>query len=188
MFEFFKGKLQEKGPNHIVLEVNGIGYKIFIPLNVHVLLPEISKEIFLYTTFVVREEAQTLYGFLKKEEKALFELLLTVSGIGPKSALALLGHLDLATFQQALQTHNIAWIAKTPGIGKKTAERLIIELKDKVKTSLCSMGILADAVGALIHLGYDLASSQKAVQTAYEEKNHKEDLGLLITQALKKVK
>ncbi len=188
MFEFFKGNLQEKGPSHVVIDVHGIGYKIFIPLNAHVLLPEVSKEVFLYTSFVVREDAQILYGFLKKEEKALFELLLSVSGIGPKSALALIGHLDIATFQQALQTNNVSWIAKTPGIGKKTAERLIIELKDKVKTNVYSQGILADAVGALIHLGYDLASSQKAVKNAYDEKNHKEDLGLLITQALKKIK
>jgi len=188
MYEFFRGKLAEKGPNHVVLDVQGVGYKLFIPLNAHVLLPDLKKEVFFYACCVVREDAHTLYGFLKKEEKDLFELLLSVSGIGPKSALALIGHLDLSTFYQALQTQNVAWIAKTPGIGKKTAERLIIELKDKVKTNLNSKsGVVSDAIGALLHLGYNLSVAQKAVENAYKEKNSPEDLGLLITEALKRI-
>lgn len=191
MFEFFRGILYQKSPNYIVLDVHGAGYKLFIPLNAHVLLPEIGQQTLLYASFVVREDSQTLYGFLKREEKDLFELLLTVSGIGPKTALALIGHIDLATFQQALQTHNVAWIAKTPGIGKKTAERLIIELKDKLKVDPLfaqQPGIISDAMGALIHLGYSVSISQKAVQAAYEEKQHEENLGRLITQALQKMK
>ena len=132
MYEYLNGTLKEKLPEYIVVDVNGLGYRCLVPLSTFSQLPEMDKNIFLYISFIVREDAQILYGFLSKHERDLFEMLITVSGIGPKTALALVGHLELPAFQTAVHEENIGMISKVPGIGKKTAGRLIMEMKDKV--------------------------------------------------------
>jgi Holliday junction DNA helicase RuvA len=138
-----------------------------------------------------------LYAFISKEERDLFEILITVSGIGPKTAVAIIGHMDMHAFHHAIISSDIRILSKIPGIGKKTAERLVIEMRDKFKnfpkkengTSLIVSAmdpILADAINALMNLGYNPLDAQKAVQKAREDVEGNADLGTLITVALKK--
>jgi Holliday junction DNA helicase RuvA len=195
MYDYMKGTVVEIDPLKVVLEVNHIGYKILIPFSAYAEIKQ-NSTITLYTAWVVREDSQTLYGFLSKKDRSFFDLLLTVSGIGPKTALSLLGHIDIDNLHMAIHQANIRVLSSIPGIGKKTAERLVIELKDKlklfekegVKNSLSSSPASpsSDAIQALIHLGYAPLAAQKAVK-AVLEKNNIEDVGLLISHALRKV-
>ena len=195
MYEFIRGKLVGSSPLKAVIDVGGLGYSIAIGLNTYSHLPQIGEEIILYLSFVVREDSQTLYGFLTLAARDFFEKLTNVSGIGPKTALALLGHLDLIDLQMAILHGNTALLSKSPGIGKKTAERLVVEMRDKIKqdknvpVSAIDMGdkkgFLADAISALIHLGYHPIEAQKAVKKVSIESSEEIDLGKLITAALK---
>ncbi len=192
-----KGILKDKDPLKAVVEANGIGYRIAIPLSTYTRLPSLETPIHLYVSQVVREDSNTLYGFLAKEERDLFELLITLSGIGPKTGLSIIGHIDIGTFQRAVAAADIRLLSKIPGIGKKTAERLVIEMRDKFKgakpgkthaLSLSSAdGLLGDAMNALMHLGYSPIDAQKAVNAAFAEKKEESDLGLLISSALQKI-
>jgi len=128
----YKGKLAHSSPASIIIDAGGIGYKIFIPANIFNALPQIGSEVMLQTSFVIRELSQTLYGFLSAHERDVFEALMGVTGIGPKTALAVIGHLSVHDLQRSIAGHDIATISKVPGIGKKTAERLIIEMRDKL--------------------------------------------------------
>lgn len=193
MYEYIQGKLIEKRIDTAIIETHGIAYKILIPLSAfHAIQPGNT---LLYTSFQVKEDSQSLYGFVTKQDRDLFELLITISGIGPKTALALVGHLDFSTFQTAIANANVLLLSKVPGIGKKTAERLIIEMKDKFKKILKDLpplpagpgSMMVDAINALIHLGYNPLESQKAVQKAHEEKKGHSDLGSLISYALQKI-
>lgn len=195
MYEYIKGKLVEKEPNYAAVEANGIAFKIFIPLSTFSALPLLESSLLLYTSFHVKEDAQALYGFLTKHDRDLFDLLNTVSGIGPKTALALVGHLDFATFQAAIANANIQLISKVPGIGKKTAERLIVEMRDKLKKLTkdkpsfagSSSSLAVDAINALLYLGYNPMQAQKAVQKALDENKKETDLSKLISASLQKI-
>jgi len=194
MYEFIHGTLVEKQPTFAIVETGGIGYKLWITVQTFSSLPFEQKKVLLYTSFIVREESQTLYGFLSKEEKTVFELLLTISGIGPKSALALIGHLSISSLELAIQTNNSKLIAKAPGIGKKTAERLIIDLKDKFQkitfndqSKQPSYDLMSDAINALMNLGYNPQVAQKTVKQSLDENDAISDLGELITAALKRI-
>ena len=193
MYAFIRGTLFEKKPGHVVLDAAGVGYKIFLPLNCFSKLPEVNAALLLYTSLIVREEAHTLYGFLHTSERELFENLIVVSGIGPRTAIAIIGHMEADTLKMAIEQGNIALLSKVPGIGKKTAERMIIELRDKTKSwesgfTLPVKGSLAtDAIQALIHLGYNVSQAQKALQRVFAENKEEEDLGRIITAALKKL-
>lgn len=198
MFESIRGILLEKEPTKAIVEANGIGYRLSIGLNTYTDLPQINDPVLLYLSQVVREDAHTLYAFTHKENRDLFEMIITVSGIGPKTGLALIGHMDTMTFHQAIIAADTRIISKVPGIGKKTAERLIIEMRDKMKSFqkkmnssplIASSGdsFISDAVHALINLGYQPLHAQKAVQAARKENQDEKDLGSLITLALKKI-
>jgi len=193
MYEYIQGKLVEKRIDAAIIETHGVAYKLLIPLSsFHAIQPGNT---LLYTSFQVKEDSQVLFGFVTKQDRDLFELLITISGIGPKTALALVGHLDFATFQSAIANSNVLLLSKVPGIGKKTAERLVMEMKDKFKKiikDLPSMPIgptsmISDAINALIHLGYNPLESQKAVQKAHDDKKGNCDLGALISSALQKI-
>ncbi|HSW73487.1 MAG TPA: Holliday junction branch migration protein RuvA [Chlamydiales bacterium] len=193
MYEYIQGKLIEKRIDAAIIETHGVAYKILIPLSsFHAIHPG---NVLLYTSFQVKEDSQSLYGFVTKQDRDLFELLITISGIGPKTALALVGHLDFSTFQTAIANANVLLLSKVPGIGKKTAERLIIEMKDKFKKILKDLpplpagpgSMMVDAINALIHLGYNPLESHKAVQKAHEEKKGSSDLASLISYALQKI-
>jgi len=194
MFESIKGTLVDKTPHRAVVETGGIGYRLAIPLSTYTRLPDFQKNIHLFLSQVVREDSNTLYAFLQKEERDLFETLITLSGIGPKTALAIIGHLDVAALQRAVASSDVRLLSKIPGIGKKTAERLVIEMRDKFKgvkgkaVPLTALdGIVGDAMNALLNLGYNPIEAQKAVQAVIEEKKDETDLGKIITAALQKI-
>ena len=132
MYSFIKGTLVETKPQDIIVETYGIGYKIFVPSDVIGKMPQIGQQVHLHLSYVVRELSQSLYGFLSTQERALFEALMDVSGIGPKLALSIIGHMPPAVLAGCIKNHQIPSLTKIPGIGKKTAERLIIELRDKI--------------------------------------------------------
>lgn len=189
MYEYIKGTLAESSPVKITLETGGIGYCIFISLSTYTKLPKIGAEICCFISFIVREDSQRLFGFLSKDERGLFEKLTEISGIGPKTALSLLGHLDLEQLAQAVHTNDIKLLIKVPGIGRKTAERLIIELRDKLKNISVKPGkqdsSFEDAVSALIHLGYHLKDAQSAVKNILEKADKTPPLSEIITAVLK---
>ncbi len=193
MFESIKGQLIDKTPSKAVVEAGGIGYRLTIPFSTYSRLPA-SGPVLLFLSQVVREDSNTLYAFLEKEERDLFEMLITLSGIGPKTALSIIGHLEISAFQRAIAAADVRLLSKIPGIGKKTAERLVIEMRDKIKgvktkgVALSAVdGIVGDALNALLNLGYNPMEAQKAVQIVLEEKKGETDLGKVITAALQKL-
>ncbi|WP_144207348.1 Holliday junction branch migration protein RuvA [Shewanella donghaensis] len=196
------GLVAEKQAPEIVLDVNGVGYELQVPMTSFYELPELNHTVMLYTHFVVREDAQLLYGFITKQERALFRLLIKTNGVGPKLALTILSGMTAAEFVNCVERDDIVTLVKLPGVGKKTAERLVIEMRDKLKSLLeASVGSErefalqsnykpaavennseADAIAALVSLGYKPAQASKAVITAYTDGMTSE---VLIKAALK---
>lgn len=188
MFEYIKGILISFEGEKAILETGGIGYKFLVPANSR--FPPIGEEVLLYTSLIIREDAHLLYGFISKKEKELFELLLNISGIGPKTALAIIGHIELNSLYTAVIAKDAILLSKIPGIGKKTAERLIVELKDKINPGYFvenSKSYISDALRALINLGYAPIKAQKALNSAIEENRNQTDVGKLISLALRKI-
>lgn len=157
------GILLEKTPPHIILDVNGVGYELEVPMSTFYGLPEIGQNTVLLTHFVVREDAQLLYGFSSERERLTFRQLLKVNGIGAKSALGVLSGLSVEDLAQAIALQEPALLVKIPGIGKKTAERLLLELKDKLGFAASAPALLGgqaqpagnDVLNALLALGYN---------------------------------
>lgn len=153
------GTLLAKHPPQVVVDAHGVGYEIDVPMSSFYDLPDIGRQVTLLTHLVVREDAQLLYGFLTPDERAAFRELIKVSGVGPRIALAVLSGLSVAQLSQAVATQESALLTRVPGIGKKTAERLILELKGRLgdavgSTSNTATSGVADIVNALIALGY----------------------------------
>lgn len=196
MYEFIRGTLFAKSPHQAIIEAGGIGYRLTIPLSTYTRLPAIGTPLELFLSHIVREDSETLYAFLTREERDLFELLLTISGIGPKTANSVVGHVDVSSFQRAVSSSDHRLLSKIPGIGKKTAERLVLEMKDKFQPtskkgkapiSLPQATPLAtDACLALINLGYAPQDAHDAVHEALKG-SEETDLGRLITLALRKI-
>lgn len=197
MYAYLKGILIEAQPTYVILEAQQIGFQIAIPTHTYGRLPPLGHTIKLFTAFIIRENSQSLYGFLTHAEKQLFEALLDVSGIGPKLSLSLCGHLPPEELLAAIARNDIPLITKVPGIGKKTAERLILDLRDKTTALLAHVPSdfqiatfadqrAADALSALLHLGYTQAAAQKALKKTLQD-NPDQPLGDLITSALKNI-
>jgi len=174
---YLAGTLREVLPTQVVIEVHGVGYEVFIPLSSYDRLPQPGQSIRLLTHLQVREDAHILFGFASPEERDLFRLLVTrVSGVGPKLALAVLSGMDVMRFKAAVVDSDIASIAQISGLGKKTAERIVLELKDKLgvaaaweaasadKAPSAEARAANDAVLALIALGYKQVDAAKAVR------------------------
>lgn len=195
MFEFFRGKLVHATPTKAVIDIGGVGYAVQISLKMYQKLPQLNSDIFIYVAPIIREDEHSLYGFLTIEEKNLFYHLTSISGIGPKTAVAILGHVDVADFQLAVLQANTALLSKIPGVGKKTAERLIIELKDKFQGTSRTEALAnapskggstsADAISALINLGYHPLEAQKRVKKVLDTMSEEPSLSDLITTALR---
>jgi len=155
------GLLAEKSPPQILVDVGGLGYEIEVPMSTFYNLPAVGERVVLLTHFVVREDAQILYGFLSATERHTFRDLVKISGVGPRTALAILSGLSVADLAQAVAAQDVARLVKVPGIGKKTAERLLLELKDKLAPDLsaargpAASEAQADIVQALLALGYN---------------------------------
>ena len=189
-----KGIIVDKNAPQIIIDINGLGYEVETPLSTFCRLRLGETEV-LWTHLVVREDAQLLYGFSEKEERALFRLLLKVSGIGPKVALALLSGMETNAFLRCIESEDISTLTKIPGVGKKTAERLMIELRDRIKelmphsatpnerlTLTSPLSPVAEAEQALMALGYKPLEAQKAVALV---KSQHDDIAGLIRAALK---
>lgn len=176
MFAYIKGELAEKTQNYVVIDVNGIGYQIFVSELAISQIGEVGSIVKLHTYYYVREDLICLYGFLNREELRMFELLLSVSGIGAKSAIATLSNITPSSFALAVITDNVATLTKIPGVGRKTAQRLILELKDKIKTEeavakapetqivLETNENVEEATAALQILGYTKKEVEKALE------------------------
>lgn len=156
-----QGKLLEKNPPQILVDVHGVGYEIDVPMSTFYNLPDIGQEVTLLTHFVVREDAQLLYGFASAKERATFRQLIKISGIGARTALAVLSGMSVEALAQAVSQQESAILTRVPGIGKKTAERLVLELKGKLSADLDGVTLVAapgdnraDVAAALTALGY----------------------------------
>ncbi|MFA3783251.1 Holliday junction branch migration protein RuvA [Melioribacteraceae bacterium 4301-Me] len=190
MIGYLSGKIVSKKPTKIILDVNGVGYLVNISISTFQKLAE-KQEASLYTFLALKENSLELYGFYTLDEKEMFEMLISVSGIGPKIAQSILSGIEIEELQEALRMNNLARLTAIPGIGKKTAERLLVELRDKVesfaeKTDFISKGssnLKIDAVNALINLGYNLKIAERAVR-AVLDKNPSIAIEDLIKEAL----
>lgn len=176
MIAFLTGRLAAKTPTHLTLDVQGVGYEVFIPLSTYYALPNLDEVTALNIHTHLREDAIQLFGFLSQAEKDMFLLLTTVSGIGPKLALSVLSSLSVTDLVSAIQTENVDKLATVPGIGKKSAGRIALELKDKVGTIQSGSvpaahseqrgadGLFEDALSALVNLGYRSQDAREALK------------------------
>ena len=189
MFAYIKGTLEIKGNDYVVIDVNGVGYKIFAPLSTIERLGEIGSTVKVHTHYYVREDNISLYGFYSLEELRMFELLIGVSGVGAKSANAILANITPSRFALAVITNDIKELTKLPGIGAKSAQRIILELKDKLKSeeaiaeSDFELQIASskdsnssEAVAALQVVGYPVKEATKAVSSVNAEGLSVEDI------------
>lgn len=190
LIEYIKGILTESSPNKVTLEINGIGYALWIPMSTFAKLPPIGQPILLYVFSVIREDCHQYFGFITKQERDLCETLTSISGIGPKTATNIIGNIEINTLRSAIAAKDILSLSKIPGVGKKTAERLIIELKDKLKVTeiVSANSQFTDAVAALVRLGYTSFQAQKAVKITLDNSKKELDLPSLITSALRSIK
>jgi len=185
------GKLTSKQAPQIIIECQGVGYEVETPMSTFLDLPSIGDELFLFTHLLVREDAQTLYGFGTEDERSLFRTLLRISGVGAKMGLAILSAMSVGDFQRCVEYEDAATLVKIPGVGKKTAERLIIEMRDKIDKSHVTTGTKrvavetsprSEAVDALIALGYKAGEVNKLIGAMDVDGQTAEDI---IRQALR---
>jgi len=205
MISFIEGRIEHATPLEVILNCSGLGYRVEIPVTTAEKLPGTGQTVRLHTCPVYREDSQALYGFATVEERDFFQLVTSkVSGIGPKIGLNLMSRLSFPMLREAISRSDVGLLSKCPGIGKKTAERLCIELKDKMGTVPVSpkgtsvapaaadttavsntQGAFADAVQALMTLGYKLDAADKAVRKASKETEPGASADALIKAALK---
>ena len=201
MIGHLTGILMEKQPPEILLDVQGVGYELLLPMTSFYNLPEIGKQTSLFTHFVVREDAHVLFGFTQKTDRTLFRELIKTNGVGPKLALAILSAMSVDEFAYAIEREELSRLVKIPGVGKKTAERLLVELKGKFKEvknndffmqadhlpsvnveSMTTVEPFNEAVAALIALGYKPLDAEKMVKKVSKPELSSEQL---IREALK---
>ncbi|HEX5373247.1 MAG TPA: Holliday junction branch migration protein RuvA [Aquabacterium sp.] len=170
MISRLSGVLADKAPPSVLIDVGGVGYEVQVPMSTFYNLPELGAKVTLLTQFIVREDAQLLYGFLTAAERESFRELIKISGVGPRIALAVLSGLSSTELAQAVAGQDVSRLTKVPGIGKKTAERLLLELKGKVAPALAAPGLAvvgdvpSDILQALIALGYSDKEAQAALK------------------------
>lgn len=185
------GVLAEKRPNSVILETGGVGYDVGVSVSCSAELPSVGATVRLHIHHHFTESDQRLFGFLRAEEKRLFELLITVKGVGPKLALTVLSGLDEAGISKAIATQDLVTLSRIPGIGRKTAERIVLELRDKMGAGegAALPGAAPDArleaVAALEALGYKRADAEKAVAAAVKESADPGNAGDLVKRGLR---
>lgn len=201
MIGYVRGQVAYLGEDHVVVDVGGVGYRAFVPHSTRVRLPAVGEEVLLWTFLQVREDALTLYGFKDQDEYQLFELLQSVSGIGPKLALSILSAVTPETFRLAVAREDVTLLTKVPGVGKKTAQRMCLELKDKVGDLPAPTGarvaeglvaataagdVYGDAAEALLGLGYSRAEVAAALEKLRhgQEEGREPKLEVLVRQGL----
>ena len=181
-----RGTLAEKSPPMVLLDVGGVGYEVDVPMSTFYNLPALGETVVLLTHFVVREDAQVLFGFLTAAERATFRLLVKISGVGPRTALSILSGLSVDELAQAVSRQDGGRLVKVPGIGKKTAERLLLELKGKLGPDLALPSVVAlsdtqgDIIQALQALGYSEREAQAALKALPAEVGVSEGIKLAL--------
>ncbi len=198
MIGLIRGVLIEKQPPDILIETGGVGYEVQLPMTSFYQLPEVGQEAVVYIHFVVREDAQLLFGFADKSERALFRELIKVNGVGPKLALTILSGMSAPQFIQCVSHDDYTGLVKLPGVGKKTAERLVIEMRDRLKklaeqgdssthlpvmpvetdatARVMTVDVKEDALSALVALGYKPAQAAKVINSVFKEGASSEEL------------
>ena len=195
MISHLKGTLSHKSPVSLVVDVGGVGYQVFTSLTTFYALPEIGETVFLKIHTHVREDAFKLFGFFSDEEQLIFQKLISISKVGPKLALSILSGMPPADLMTAIMENDVARISTIPGVGKKTAERLALELKDKLGDITLEFspgdsrpsslgGVLDDAVSALVNLGYKKPQAEKALKSIWEQNGKNHSLEDLIKESL----
>ena len=194
-----RGEIVAKHPPQVLIDVGGVGYEVEAPMSTFYDLPPVGEQVLLITHLVVREDAQVLYGFLREGDRALFRNLLKVSGVGAKLALAILSGMDAQRFAACVEQEDVTALSRLPGIGKKTAQRLVVEMKDRIDGLVGSMAAvvpgraatgdapadaLADAVSALVALGFRPADANRMARAAASDGASSEEI---IRAALKAV-
>ena len=181
MISRIRGTLLEKHPPVLMVDVQGIGYEVLVPMTALFKLPAQGEEVTLHTHFVVREDAQQLYGFLDTQERELFRVLIRVNGVGPKMALAIMSGMEASDLVRCVNTDDVATLCRIPGVGKKTAERLLIEMRDRLKEwegadsstgnalAPAPADALSEAESALVALGYKATEASRMVNAASRE-------------------
>jgi holliday junction DNA helicase RuvA len=200
MIAHLHGHLAIKSVEQVVVDVQGVGYRVMIPLSTYYTLPGLHESVTLLTTMHVREDAMRLYGFATEDERTLFEALVGVSSIGPRLALNMLSSIPAAELQQAIAYGDVSRLQSIPGIGKKTAERVVLELQEKIgrlptrahAVSLDTAAwdadyLVGDVVSALLNLGYKRAEAEKAIQATRNADNGTVTLELMLKDALQQL-
>lgn len=177
MIGFIKGKLVDKGVGEVMVDVQGIGYEVLVPMTTLFNLPDVNGDILLHTHLSIREDAHVLFGFHNKTDRSVFRQLIKVNGVGPKMALAILSGMESQELVHVVHANDLNSLVKIPGVGKKTAERLLIELRDKLKTETNApvmglvsgdSGVKQDAESALIALGYKASVATQMINKVFE--------------------
>jgi len=173
-----RGRLAEKRPNQLLVDVGGVGYLVLVPLSTYAAVGELHAEVTLLIHTHVREDALALYGFVSSREKHFFEMLLSASGVGPTLALKILSGMNVEELVPAIRAGDLARLTRIPGVGRKTAERIVVELKDKLESvaveaakpaAASPAGTEADVISALVNLGYDARAAEAAASEAKRE-------------------
>lgn len=185
MIGHLSGRLVHKQPPFLLLDVGGVGYELEAPMTTFYDLPEDDRQVSLFVHLVVREDAQLLFGFSDQPQRALFRRLIRINGVGPRVALAILSTLSAGQFIACIHREDVPALTRVPGIGKKTAQRMILDLRDRIDTlgpmdggipSAGEPGSVQDAIGALLALGYKAADANRAVRAVETEGGGREDL------------
>lgn len=199
MIVLLQGLLMAKTVEHAVVDVHGVGYQADIPLSTYYVLPGVGESVTLRTSLYVREDAMRLYGFATEDERSIFEMLIAVSSIGPRLALNMLSSIPAAELQACIAEAEVARLQTIPGIGRKTAERVVLELQEKIaKLAVTPAGlpreavpsdeqVVGDVVSALLNLGYKRNEAQRAVQAARREQDGRPVLETLLKDTLQKL-
>jgi holliday junction DNA helicase RuvA len=191
MIAHLRGKLIAKTPSHAIVEAGGVGYELAISIPTYSALPGLDQEVALYVYTHVREDALALFGFLQREEKQLFEKLIAVSGIGPRLAITILSGMSAEAVVAAIRGNDVAALTRIPGIGKKTGERMVLELRDKLDqfaappAAPAATAIEEDVISALVNLGYPRSQAERALLRISSGKNgEKQSFEILFREAL----
>ena len=194
MIAHLKGKLTYKSPIEIAIDVNGVGYQVFVPLSTFYALPELEEDIFLDIHTHMREESLKLFGFYTTDEKKIFEKLIAINKVGPKLALTILSGMSPTELFTTIDSNDIEKLSTIPGIGRKTAERLILEMRDKMdgisldseikNDSIPQNGLFEDALSALVNLGYKKNQAEQTLKKVYPEGETGESIEDIIKKSL----
>jgi Holliday junction DNA helicase RuvA len=195
MIAHLTGKLTHKSPDHIVVDVNGVGYQVFVPLSTFYALPDVGREVSLNIHTHLREAALKLFGFYTEEELKIFEQLITINKVGPKLAVTILSGMSPADLLSAINSSDVGKLNTIPGIGRKMAERLTLEMRDKLanisrefaaktEDSVPRNGLFDDALSALVNLGYKKNEVEKTLKSIYSQGQQKVSLENLIKKSL----